>query len=105
MWHECLFFWELLSLPALDLHQEAVQRFFFGEQHAPRFLVAMLLASCALRLGGWGGLGALDLVVAAAVAVFWAFQEWWLHKYLLHAPFKVCVCVCVCVSVCVCLPA
>ena len=105
MWHEGLFFWELLSLPALDLHQEAVQRFFFGEQHAPRFLVAMLLASCALRLGGWGGLGALDLVVAAAVAVFWAFQEWWLHKYLLHAPFKVCVCVCVCVSVCVCLPA
>eukprot|EP00802_Teleaulax_amphioxeia_P026197 Tamp_27214.p1 GENE.Tamp_27214~~Tamp_27214.p1 ORF type:complete len:283 (+),score=45.85 Tamp_27214:50-850(+) len=71
--------------------EEAVRRFFFGEEHAPRFLVAMLLAASALRLGGWGGLpdvGALDLVVVAAVAVFWAFQEWWLHKFLLHAPFK-----------------
>ena len=49
---------------------------------------------------GWGGLpdvGALDLVVVAAVAVFWAFQEWWLHKFLLHAPFKVSVCLSACV--------
>jgi hypothetical protein len=77
-----------------------VRRFFFGEEHAPRFLVAMLLAASALRLGGWGGLpdvGALDLVVVAAVAVFWAFQEWWLHKFLLHAPFKVSVCLSACV--------
>jgi hypothetical protein len=32
-----------------------------------------MLPPCALQLGGWGGLEALDLVLAAAVAVFWAF--------------------------------
>jgi hypothetical protein len=71
--------------------QSALRRFFFGEDHAPRFLVVALLASSALRLTGAGMpmVGGLDAVVIAAVAVFWAFQEWWLHKYLLHAPFEV----------------
>jgi len=30
-----------------------------------------------------------DALVVGVVGVFWAFQEWWLHKFLLHAPFKV----------------
>ena len=70
--------------------QEAVRRFFLGEHHAPRFLLAALLTTGAARVGleGQQALGGGDALTFACVVVFWAFQEWWMHKYLLHAPFK-----------------
>ena len=70
--------------------EEALHRFFLGPEPAPRFLCAAMLICSALRFGpkmhmvGWD-----DCLVVGVVGVFWAFQEWWLHKFLLHAPFKV----------------
>jgi len=70
--------------------EEALHRFFLGPEPAPRFLCAAMLICSALRFGpkmhmvGWD-----DSLVVGVVGVFWAFQEWWLHKFLLHAPFKV----------------
>lgn len=70
--------------------QEALHRFFLGPEHAPRFLVAAFMISTALRFVGWreNPVDFVDAGVVVCVAVFWAFQEWWLHKHLLHAPFK-----------------
>jgi hypothetical protein len=65
----------------------AVRRFFLGEENAPRFLVAALVLTGVLRICS-GGVGAVDVSVIGGVALFWAFQEWWMHKYLLHAPFE-----------------
>jgi hypothetical protein len=67
-----------------------------GEEHAPRFLLAALLVLGLVRGSGTSLMGTYmpiicmqDAFLAAAVVVFWAFQEWWMHKFLLHAPFKV----------------
>ena len=66
----------------------ALRRFFLGEEHAPRFLVAALAITSTVRIGGPFAVGVADVWVMIAVAIFWAFQEWWMHKYLLHAPFQ-----------------
>eukprot|EP00277_Geminigera_cryophila_P030443 CAMPEP_0173063606 /NCGR_PEP_ID=MMETSP1102-20130122/4486_1 /TAXON_ID=49646 /ORGANISM="Geminigera sp., Strain Caron Lab Isolate" /LENGTH=198 /DNA_ID=CAMNT_0013930445 /DNA_START=426 /DNA_END=1022 /DNA_ORIENTATION=+ len=69
--------------------EEALHRFFLGPEPAPRFLCAAMLICSALRFGsGMDMVGWDDALVVGVVGVFWAFQEWWLHKFLLHAPFK-----------------
>ena len=73
--------------------ETALHRFFWGNENAPRFLVSALFVCGAVRMamgmaGVWPVVGISDAFVGGAVVVFWAFQEWWLHKYLLHAPFK-----------------
>ncbi|MBL4850229.1 MAG: sterol desaturase family protein [Planctomycetes bacterium] len=50
---------------------------------SPRILLALVLAFGAFRvyLGGWSW---VDLVVPVVILVWWPFQEWLIHSYLLH---------------------
>jgi hypothetical protein len=62
----------------------ASARAFFGFG-SPRLLAMQVVAALVVR-PFLGRPSALDLAVVAAVAVYWPFQEWFLHKYVLHAP-------------------
>lgn len=55
----------------------------FFQYRSPRFLLAMILAWSAVRVA-LGGFLVWDLVIMAAVPVYWAIQEWVLHKFVLH---------------------
>ena len=59
----------------------------FVRHPSPLILLAALLAagSARLALGGWS---ALDGLPALGLLVYWPFQEWLIHVFLLHArPF------------------
>jgi hypothetical protein len=61
----------------------------FSSRPTARLLAAALTVSAALRVA-MGGLGAADLVVAAAVVAAQPFVEWLVHVNVLHAkPFTV----------------
>jgi len=70
--------------------ERAIQRFFLGKDHSPRILVGAVMAMAVSRAAmalvpGGETFDHLDLLVLALVCQFWMFQEWWLHKYLLHS--------------------
>eukprot|EP00752_Nemacystus_decipiens_P011933 g10583.t1 len=65
---------------------EAVETFFLGSP-TPGLIVAGILSVAALRIlwcGDAAPLGLADAVAVPIVAVGWTFQEWAVHKYLLH---------------------
>lgn len=65
---------------------EALRTFF--RQASPQVLLALLGATLAARLA-LGAFSVADLVVVAAVVAWWPFQEWLLHRTLLHLrPFR-----------------
>ncbi|XRB11540.1 fatty acid hydroxylase [Pseudoscourfieldia marina] len=51
-------------------------------------LTAQLAARIALTPDVIPQLSQQDVVVAACVASFWLFQEWFVHRWLLHSPFE-----------------
>jgi hypothetical protein len=55
----------------------------FVRHGSPRVLLAVLTATVALRIavGHWSW---WDLAPIAALAVYWPFQEWLIHVYILH---------------------
>ena len=61
----------------------------FVRHPSPAILLVALLAagSARLALGRWSS---LDLLPALGLLLFWPFQEWSIHVFLLHArPFRV----------------
>jgi hypothetical protein len=48
-------------------------------------LIASLLSSALVARLALAHFAFLDLILAAAVGIWWPFQEWLFHKYLLHA--------------------
>jgi hypothetical protein len=50
---------------------------------SPRFLAVHVLVLLGLRVAV-GGFGIGDLLVLAAVAIYWPVQEWFLHVHALH---------------------
>lgn len=50
---------------------------------SPRILLssAVLLLSLRLWVGAWSG---YDAIIALAVLVYWPFQEWFMHMFVLH---------------------
>jgi hypothetical protein len=84
------------SILALDISDEsthrhdaamrkslAAQAAFFIRHPSPLLIASLLLATAALRLA-LGAFSIFDLVLAAAVMIWWPLQEWIFHKYLLH---------------------
>lgn len=50
---------------------------------SPRMLAIQLVVALGIRpIFGPPGLG--DLLIVAAVAIYWPLQEWFLHRYVLH---------------------
>jgi len=56
----------------------------FAAHGSPRILAAALAAALLVR-AFLGAFGRWDLVVVAAIAVFWPLQEWLIHVFILHA--------------------
>lgn len=66
---------------------QAAAAVFFGFP-SPRLLATNVLVLLAVRLA-WGAWSWWDVAVLAAVAVYWPFQEWFLHIHVLHMkPFE-----------------
>ncbi|CAM9582699.1 unnamed protein product, partial [Ectocarpus sp. 6 AP-2014] len=60
---------------------------FFVESPTPGLIIAGILSAVALRVllcGETSPLGLADAAAVPVVAVGWSFQEWAIHKYLLH---------------------
>ena len=56
-------------------------------RHASPFLLIMIIVSfVALRFGTDHSFSTFELSIAGAVALYWPFQEWWMHRFLLHLP-------------------
>jgi len=70
------------STPVPTNMDEAVR--VFWEHPTPRIVGVALtvMAACRVSLGPFGP---EDLVATVAMAVLWIFQEWALHRYLLHS--------------------
>ncbi|HVO29528.1 MAG TPA: sterol desaturase family protein [bacterium] len=56
---------------------------------SPRLIVVLTLAAGAVR-AAFGPLATGDAIIIAVIPLYWALQEWILHKIVLHLePFKV----------------
>lgn len=69
------------ELGSVKTLQEAARLFF--RHRSPRLLALYVVVLLGLRLAH-GGVALGDLWVALGVAIYWPFQEWVLHIYLLH---------------------
>ena len=59
------------------------RRVFFSEA-SPWLLTTIAFSAWVGRLVYGGALGLEDALIAIAVVVYWPFQEWWMHRWLLH---------------------
>ena len=64
--------------------REAASTFF--RHPTAQFISGALMLSVAARVRMAVAFSAADAAAAVATAVFWAFQEWWIHDKLLHSP-------------------
>eukprot|EP00523_Entomoneis_sp_CCMP467_P018751 CAMPEP_0168824208 /NCGR_PEP_ID=MMETSP0726-20121227/10964_1 /TAXON_ID=265536 /ORGANISM="Amphiprora sp., Strain CCMP467" /LENGTH=300 /DNA_ID=CAMNT_0008877179 /DNA_START=25 /DNA_END=928 /DNA_ORIENTATION=+ len=64
---------------------EALRVFFLGAYHGPRLIVAILFGVALQRWDDMAPLTVWDGAVAAATVVFWWFQEFFVHRKLLHS--------------------
>ncbi|MEQ9502198.1 MAG: sterol desaturase family protein [Deltaproteobacteria bacterium] len=56
---------------------------FFARQPSPRLLIALFAVAIGVRVAHAAWRPA-DALLAFAVFAYWPFQEWFLHRYLLH---------------------
>lgn len=61
---------------------DVVRRFL--NMRSARLIAAKLLLLVGVR-AGLGSFTFVDAIIFPSVVVFWSFQEWFLHKHLLHA--------------------
>lgn len=56
---------------------------------SPRLIALLIAVSLAVRIA-LGAFGPADAAILAVIPVYWAFQEWVLHRFVLHLePFRV----------------
>lgn len=69
--------------------KQAAIRFFFGQDKGPLSVVGILVGFLTWRssLAEMSAVGLADAFVASLAAVFWCFQEHFLHQKLLHSNF------------------
>lgn len=60
-------------------------RMFVGYR-SPAVLVVIWLSFVALRVASGIPLRPLDVWLCLGVMAYWPFQEWWMHRWLLHLP-------------------
>lgn len=65
---------------------DALNRFFFGPDHGPTCVVGMLAFMSAWRLS-LAPVTPLDFASFAGMALFWCFQEHFIHEKLLHSDY------------------
>ena len=58
----------------------------FIRHPSPFVLLGICLSFWAYRLSVWEPLLFKEWVTIDGVMMYWPFQEWWMHKYLLHLP-------------------
>ena len=58
----------------------------FIRHPSPFVLLGICLSFWAYRLSVWEPLLFKEWVTIVGVMMYWPFQEWWMHKYLLHLP-------------------
>lgn len=66
----------------MALTLQSAARIFF-RQASPRAVLALLAVQLPLRIAA-GAPTRADAIILVAVPVYWAFQEWFLHRFVLH---------------------
>ncbi|MEE2789472.1 MAG: sterol desaturase family protein [Myxococcota bacterium] len=62
----------------------------FFAQRSPWALVLICLAAWTARVTVWQQLTIIDAAIVLGTLVYWPFQEWWMHRWLLHLkPIKI----------------
>lgn len=58
----------------------------FTRHTSPLLLILILLSFLAFRLTSEQSFGSIEILLALGVMLYWPFQEWWMHRALLHLP-------------------
>lgn len=67
--------------------QDALNRFFLGPDHGPICVLGMLAFMSAWRLS-LAAVTPVDIATFAGMALFWCFQEHFIHEKLLHSNYN-----------------